>query len=92
MESNGIKNKIHISESTYNELMAHGKEGYAVAREEKVRWHLFVVGGFSYDKISYHPPANQIYPPLTVNHCFLLVSFSIKRSLQRAKVIFKRTF
>ena len=47
MESNGIKNKIHISESTYNELMAHGKEGYAVAREEKVRGILFVVGGFS---------------------------------------------
>ena len=46
MESNGIKNKIHISESTYNELMSHGKEGYAVAREEKVRGILFICGCF----------------------------------------------
>lgn len=36
MESNGVKNRIQVSQATANELIKHGKENWLVPREGKV--------------------------------------------------------
>ncbi|CAB9501779.1 Receptor-type guanylate cyclase gcy [Seminavis robusta] len=36
MESNGLKGKIHMSEETFKQLVAQGKENILVEREEKI--------------------------------------------------------
>ena len=36
MESNGVRGKIHVSEATAKELIAHGKEDWLTLREDKI--------------------------------------------------------
>ena len=36
MESNGVRGKIHVSQQTADELIAHGKSSWLTPREDKI--------------------------------------------------------